>query len=324
MSLTSPEELPPPATAAVPPVTASTAAAVPTNPLVSRCRIVLVRPHYAGNLGAIARVMRNFGLHDLVLVQPRARPQDVEARRIAVHGLAVLDQARTVAELGEALAECVYTLATSAETAGLQRRGRIGTPRELLPLLADAAQDGPVALVFGPEPHGLTLAEVNRCHGQIYIPADPTYPSLNLAQAVAICCYEWYQVCQSTWPQVPAISRGDAGDHPGRQPATHAELERMFAHLQRGLDSVGYLFGDRKEVLMSAIRYLIGRARPTRDEVRMLHGLGRQLLWIARRAGRAVPDEPGEISPLPPEAHLRESVSSAPPPPEPPSGISRP
>jgi len=88
---------------------------------VRRCRVVLVRPHYAGNLGAVARIMRNFDMQDLVLVNPRTTPQDLEARRLAVHGLPILDAARIVPDLGTALADCVYTLATSAETAGLQR-----------------------------------------------------------------------------------------------------------------------------------------------------------------------------------------------------------
>lgn len=246
---------------------------------LQRCRVVLVRPHYAGNLGAVARVMRNFGLQDLVLVAPRALPNDLEARRLAVHGLPILDAARIVPDLGTALADCVYTLATSAETAGLQRRGRIAPPRQLLPMLVQAAAGGPVALVFGPEPHGLTLDEVNRCHAQLFIPTDPAYPALNLAQAVAICCYEWRLCWQQTVAPPPP-------PHPDRLPANHAELERMFHHLRQGLEAIGYLFGDRQEVLMNAVRHLLGRARPTRAEVRMLHGLARQMLWIARRAGR--------------------------------------
>lgn len=268
-----------------------------------RCRVVLVRPHYAGNLGAVARLMCNFDLHELVLVAPRVMPQDLEARRLAVHGLPILDAARIVPDLGAALSDCVYTLATSAETAGLQRRGRIASPRQLIPVLCQAATAGPVALVFGPEPHGLTLEEVNRCHGQIFIPASPSYPALNLAQAVAICCYEWYIHCQE-YVTAPSVSL------PARQVATHAELERMFCHLRQGLEAVGYLFGDRQEVLMSAVRHLLGRAQPTTGEVRMLHGLARQLLWIARQAGRPLP--PDLSGPLPP-ASLSGDLFPSPP-----------
>jgi tRNA/rRNA methyltransferase len=245
-------------------------------PLLARCRVVLVKPHFAGNLGSVARAMRNFGLTDLVLVAPYTFPTNPEARRLATHGEGILDTARIVSDLGEALADSVYTLATSALTAGVVRRGMIGTPRELLPRLLAAAEAGPVALVFGPEPHGLTNDEIGRCHGMIHIPVDPDFPALNLAQAVTVCLYELRQA----WSAVAA-----AGRDPPTPPAiaTHAELERVFDHLREGLEAIGFLFGSRQDTLMHAVRQLIGRARPTPQEVRILHGLARQMLWVARR-----------------------------------------
>ena len=147
------------------------------NTILTNCRIVLVRPHYAGNLGSTARVMRNFGLTDLVLVAPYASTNDLEARRLATHGLGILDRARTVPELSDAVADCVFTLATSALTAGVHRRGTISTPAETMPALAATAARGPVALVFGPEPHGLSNAEIAHCHGLVHIPVDPDFPA---------------------------------------------------------------------------------------------------------------------------------------------------
>src|SRR5438552_16602244 len=99
---------------------------------LSRCRVVLVRPHYPGNLWATARVMRNFGLTDLVLVEPVASVNDLEARRMATHGLSVLDAARVVPELGDTLADCVFALATSGLAAGVVRETFVGTPEEKL------------------------------------------------------------------------------------------------------------------------------------------------------------------------------------------------
>jgi tRNA/rRNA methyltransferase len=253
--------------------------------LLSRCRVVLVKPHFAGNLGSVARVMRNFGLADLVLVAPYTFPNNPEARRLATHGEGVLDAARVVPDLGDALADCVFTLATSALTAGVVRRGMIGTPAELMPPLIEAAERGPVALVFGPEPHGLTNEEIGRCHGMIHIPVDPDYPALNLAQAATVCCYELRQA----WS-----ARVNADRHepdPGPVVAPHADQERMFEHLREALRAVGFLFGERQETLMHAMRQLIGRATPTPGEVRMLHGLARQLLWIAGQ--RKETGEPG-------------------------------
>src|SRR5262245_9894446 len=192
---------------------------------LQRCRIVLVRPHYAGNLGSTARVMRNFGLTELVLVAPYASTDDLEARRLATHGLSILDGARVVSELGEAVADCAFTLATSALTGGIHRRGMIGTPDELMPRLLEAAEAGPVALVFGPEPHGLSNDEIGRCHGLVHIPVDPDFPALNLAQAVTVCCYE----LRKAWSAAVNVERQEPA--PGPVVAPHADQERMFEHL---------------------------------------------------------------------------------------------
>src|SRR3954464_2056240 len=98
--------------------------------MLHRCRVVLVRTHYPGNLGATARVMRNFGLTNLVLVDPVTSVNELEARRMATHGLSVLDAARVVPDLGDAVSDCVFTLATSGLTGGVVREGVVGTPEE--------------------------------------------------------------------------------------------------------------------------------------------------------------------------------------------------
>jgi tRNA/rRNA methyltransferase len=242
---------------------------------LANVRVVLVRPHYAGNLGSVARVMRNFGLADLVLVAPYARPPDLEARRLATHGLAVLDAARIVPELGDALADCALALATSSLTSGIARRGMIGTAAEQMPKLLAAAADGPVGLVFGPEPHGLSNEEIGRCHGLVHVPVDPEFPSLNLAQAVAICCYELRKAYSA------AAAAANPADTHAAKVASHAEQERMFEHLREAFAAVGYLFGGRSDSLMHAVRQFLGRANPTPQEVKLMHGLARQLLYVA-------------------------------------------
>jgi tRNA/rRNA methyltransferase len=240
--------------------------------MLSNCRVVLVRPHFAGNLGAAARVMRNFGLRDLVLVEPLADPRDPEARRMSTHGEAILEAARTVATLDEALAGCRVVLATSANVQGLFREHAYGRPDELLPRLVAALPDGPGALVFGPEPSGLSNAELARCHGLIRILTDAEYPALNLAQAVAVCLYE----LRKHW----LMTQGFA-THPTPKVAPFEEQERMFAHLREALEAVHFLFGAKAEPLMHAVRQLVARAQPSPNEVRILHGLARQLLWVA-------------------------------------------
>lgn len=244
------------------------------------CRVVLVRPEVAGNIGAAARVMRNFGLDDLVLVAPVADRLDAQARaRATRHGLAVLEAARVVADLESALADCVLAAATSALTGGLYRRQTAATAEELAPRVVEAMASGKVALVFGPEPHGLSNDEVARCHWLMHVPAEEEYSALNLAQAVAICAYEVHR----------AWRRGGAAPAAEEAVAPYAEQERMFAHLQRGLEAVGYLDGVRGDVLMFALRNLIARARPSAMEVRLLHGLARQLAWVAKGARRPLP-----------------------------------
>lgn len=239
---------------------------------LSRCRIVLVRTHYPGNLGATARVMRNFGLRDLVLVDPVTGTHELEARRMATHGLGVLDSARVVPDLADAVGDCVFTLATSGLADGVLRQTFVGTPREKIPELWKAAEAGPVALVFGPEPHGLSNAEITRCHGLIHVPVDPVAPALNLAQAVAICCYELFLTAGESAPKEST-----------REIAAFADQERMFEHLKEAFESIGYLFGSRADSLMHAVRHLVGRSLPTPQEVRLLHGLARQMLWMSSR-----------------------------------------
>ncbi len=238
-------------------------------------RVVLVRTHFPGNLGAVARVMHNFGCSQLTLVGPIANPNDPEARRLATHGEFVLDEARIVADLPKALADCVLVAATSAKVEGVVRQTGAGALRELAPLIASSA--GPVALVFGPEPSGLTTTETNLCHYLINIPASADYPSLNLAQAVAIVLYQLTIATGSP----PAVTEG----------APFAEQERMFERLRAALEAVHFLYGPKADSLMHAVRHLIGRAQPTPGEVKILHGLARQLEWVARH-GPSAPSEP--------------------------------
>ncbi len=233
------------------------------------CRVVLVRPQFAANVGSAARVVRNMGASELVLVAPAADPHDPEARRLAAHGEPVLDRCRVVADLGEAAADCVFVAATSARVGGLMRRQTVGTPEEVLARLAEAMTRGPTAIVFGPEADGLTTAEASRCHYLIHIPADPGYPVLNLAQAVAVCLYE----LRRQW-----LRRRD-GPTVREAPVPFAEQERMFAHLRQALEQIHFLWDDKADALMHALRHLIGRAGPTAMEVGVLEGLARQIRW---------------------------------------------
>jgi tRNA/rRNA methyltransferase len=236
--------------------------------------VVLVRPQVAANLGATARVMRNLGLSELVLVDPAADPADPRARRLSTHGEEILDRCRVAADLGTAVADCVLVAGTSARTGGLFRRQTVGGPDDIMPRVVEALAAGPAALVFGPEPSGLSNALVTRCHFLIHIPADPTYPALNLAQAVAICLYE----LRRAW-------LGRAAPPPAREVAPFADQERLYERLRSALEQIHFLYGDKADALMHALRHLIGRAGPSPMEVEMLLGLARQIRWFAEHRG---------------------------------------
>jgi tRNA/rRNA methyltransferase len=232
------------------------------------CRVVLVRPQLAANIGAVARVMRNMGLSELVLVSPEAGPTSPQATALATHGADVLERCRTAGDLVEAVADCVLVAGTTARTGGLVRRQSSAPPEEVMPRMVAAMQTGPVALVFGPESTGLDNDEVSRCHFLIHVPTDESFAALNLAQAAAITLYD----LRRTWLQQTVRALPEA-------PAPFADQERMFEQLRSSLEQIGFLFGERADVLWHAVRHLLGRAAPTPMEVKLVLGLARQLRW---------------------------------------------
>ena len=246
------------------------------------CRVVLVETHYPGNLGATARVMRNMGLHDLVLVNPVADPLDGQALQMSTHGEPILRSARRVVSFDDAVGDCVMVVGTSARVGGLFRQQSVGGPEDILPTVAEALRHGQrAAIVFGAEPCGLDNSVVTRCHHLIRIPTGDDYPALNLAQAVAISLYE----LRKAWDRLGPLVETEP-------PASFVEQEQMFRQLQAALEEIHFLFGDKAEPLMHAVRHLLGRARLSVMEVKVLHGLARQIRWhVANHPGTRV-DEP--------------------------------
>jgi tRNA/rRNA methyltransferase len=240
---------------------------------MENCRIVLVSPCIAANIGSVARVMRNFGASELVIVAPEADVQDPRGRILATRSRHILDNARIMPDLNSAVGDCVLVAGTSARVGGLFRRQSVGTPEQMVLPLAETMVAQPVALVFGPEPRGLTDEEVSRCHCLIHIPAEDAHPSLNLAQAVGIVLYELHKA----W-----LKRGTtASESESSPPATYAFQEQMFSRLRKGLEAIHFLHGEKADALMHGIRHLLGKARLTKMEVKLLLGLARQLIWFA-------------------------------------------
>jgi TrmH family RNA methyltransferase len=151
----------------------------------STCKIVLVRPRNPNNIGAVARAMKNFGLTDLWVVSPH--PPVWNEVVSAVHATDVLTNARVVHSLIEAIADCNLVIGTTARTR-VEQKQAVYTPADLSRELSQF--DYHLALVFGSEKHGLTNEDFSHCHRVMSIPTQPDCPSMNLGQAVAVCCYE--------------------------------------------------------------------------------------------------------------------------------------
>jgi tRNA/rRNA methyltransferase len=155
---------------------------------LANIRIVLVEPAGPLNVGSVARVMKNMGLHQLVLVNPQCDYLGEEARLMAVRAADILENARVVESLPSALVGCTRAIATTGDDSR-SFPTPLENPSDALPWLLEA----PSALIFGREDCGLTNAELNYAQRLIRIPSSDAYTSLNLAQAVAVCCYELYR-----------------------------------------------------------------------------------------------------------------------------------
>src|SRR5712691_6592554 len=155
--------------------------------MLANVRVVLVEPKGSGNIGSVARIMKNFGLGDLAIVG-HGRTGSFWARAMAAHAKEILQSARRFPTLREAVADCGLVVGTTCR--GGLYRDHSRAPRTTAPEFVAAARAGKCALVFGPEDHGLDNEDLKCCQVLITIPTGDAYPSLNLAQAATICLYE--------------------------------------------------------------------------------------------------------------------------------------
>ncbi|MEQ8386534.1 MAG: RNA methyltransferase [Coleofasciculus sp. A1-SPW-01] len=257
---------------------------------LANVRIILVEPAGALNVGSVARVMKNMGLNQLWLVNPHCNPRASEARQMAVHGIDVLESAQQVATLPEALEGCQRAIATTARTRHLPTT--LEPPRLALPWLL--AENITSALIFGPEDRGLSNDELNYAQRFVCIPANPEYPSLNLAQAVAVCCYELFQLTSLSSQTRHSTSLQAPQTHHGTSLHTTASLdaiEAYFQHLEAVLLKIGYLHPHTATSRMEKFRRLYYRAMLTPEDVAMLRGILRQTEWAVQFMPRSEQEE---------------------------------
>jgi tRNA/rRNA methyltransferase len=237
---------------------------------LDRIRIVLMATSHAGNIGAAARAMMTMGVRSLVLVNPRCFP-DPDAAARASGATAILDAARVVATLADAIAGCALAIGLSARPR--EFAGQVLALRAAARAAVAHAAHGDVALVFGTEMSGLTNDELARCGIVATIPTNADYASLNLASAVQVACYEL---------RIAAL--GDEVWQPPRfAPATTDAIAALDAHAQRTLTDMRFLNPRMPKRLMPRLRRLFGRAGLEKEEVNILRGILARIDDVLRR-----------------------------------------
>lgn len=229
--------------------------------MLTRLRIVLVDTSHPGNIGAVARAMKNMGLSALHLVRPKQFPH-AEAYARASGADDVLNQARVHDDLLQAVADCGLVIGTSAR----QRHVPFNLlePREgAAELVARLTEGNRVAVVFGSERTGLQNAELNLCHHLMTIPTSDEYSSLNIAMAAQIIAYE---LLLATRAAQPAPVRDELL-------ATGDDMERFYTHLQTALEGTHFRDNSGSGQLMARVRRIFNRAELDRNEMRILRGI---------------------------------------------------
>jgi tRNA (cytidine32/uridine32-2'-O)-methyltransferase len=228
-------------------------------------RIVLVNTTHPGNIGGVARAMKNMGLDQLYLVDPKEYPSEVAEWR-ASNAVDVLSKTTVVNTIDEAIDDCGLVIGTSA------RERRIPwpllTPRECAQRSFVEAETHPVAIVFGREDRGLTNEELHKCHFHVHIPSNPEYSSLNLAAAVQVVAYELRVTGLDSELEAPL--HFNDWDMP---PANVEALENYYEHLEKTLQTLDFIKKDNPRQTMTRLRRLYNRIRLDEMELSIMRGI---------------------------------------------------
>ena len=241
----------------------------------SNIQVVLVNPSHPGNIGAVARAMKNMGLRQLVLVDPRKFP-DPEAEWRAASALDIIQSARVVETLDEAIADSQFVVGTSA------RERRIPWPVQDARLAASRivqhSLNDKVSILFGREDSGLNNDELRRCNLHCHIPTHPDYESLNLSMAVQIVCYEIRMAeLEGALPQ-------EEDAHWENEFATSQDMEYFYEHLEETLVDLEFLNPAAPRQLMTRLRRLYSRVRLDEMEVQILRGILKETRRVVRES----------------------------------------
>ena len=230
--------------------------------MLANIRIVLVNTSHPGNIGAVARAMKNMAMDQLYLVEPKYFPHpDATARASGADD--VLDRAVVCTTLDQAIGDCQWVFATTARQRSLAWPQV--TPRGCAELAAQFAPKYPIAIIFGREDAGLTNEELERCHYMVRIPSNQAYCSLNIGAAVQVITYELYLAAQSTI--------NDFSYHAEDRPVTVAEMEGLVAHLQRVMVRVNFIEQGNPRNVIRRMRRMFAKAQLDENEMNILRGM---------------------------------------------------
>jgi len=245
--------------------------------------IVLVDPQLGENIGMVARAMLNCGLTELRLVRPRDGWPNPAAENAASGAAEVLAQARLYDTTATALTDLRRVYAATARRRELVKP--LVTPRGAAAELRACAAEGVAAgVLFGPERAGLTSDDVALADAVLEVPLNPAFASLNLAQAVLVVGYEWFQAGRER-PQ-RALPLG------ATRAATQAEFDNFFGRLERTLEAAGFFWPPEKRPgMLRNLRSLLLRMDPTEQDLRTLHGVVSALGGAKRRGRKTEPEE---------------------------------
>ncbi|MDX2476597.1 MAG: RNA methyltransferase [Gammaproteobacteria bacterium] len=236
-------------------------------------RIVLVETSHPGNVGAVARAMKNMLLESLYLVQPKQFP-DSHAMARSSGAIDVLNNAVVCDSLAEAVSDCRLVIAASARSRTIP--WPTTTAPEAAQKLIDASQQGPVALVFGREDRGLNNEELDHCHFMVQLPANPDFSSLNIAAAVQVFSYEIRKTFLAGFSQHLKPSSAEparSSELDDDKPASSLNIKRLFNHLESTLVQVNFMPAHRTRTLMRKLMRFFYKSQITEEEVRIFRGI---------------------------------------------------
>jgi tRNA/rRNA methyltransferase/tRNA (cytidine32/uridine32-2'-O)-methyltransferase len=232
--------------------------------VLSHIKIVLVETSHPGNIGAVARAMKNMTASNLRLVSPKIFPSaDATARASGAND--ILSAAEIYDNLPDAIADCQIVLGASARDRTISWPEL--TVRESAEKFAIPEKSGTnIAIVFGRENSGLKNHELDLCHYLLRIPCNEAYSSLNLAAAVQVVCYELFIATG----HINQSSIGDKGDDPL---ASMKQMELFYQHLQQTIADIGFLHVDKTQSVMRRLRRIFNRVALDTKELDILRGI---------------------------------------------------